>query len=47
MAASLGAKFKYLNNWKATLRYTTFWGGKQTHRNHDRDNISASVTYSF
>jgi len=47
MAASLGAKFKYLNNWKASLRYTTFWGGKQTHRNHDRDNISASVTYSF
>lgn len=46
-AASLGAKFKYLNNWKADLKYTNFWGAKNTHRNHDRDNISLSVTYSF
>jgi hypothetical protein len=46
-SASIGAKFKYLNNWKADLKYTTFWGSKKTHRNHDRDNISFSVTYSF
>lgn len=47
MAASVGAKFKYLNNWKASIKYTAFWGARKTHRNQDRDNISASITYSF
>jgi hypothetical protein len=46
-SASIGAKFKYLTDWKADIKYTTFWGSKDTHRNHDRDNISMSVTYTF
>jgi Protein of unknown function (DUF1302) len=46
-SASVGMRFKYLGDWKGNLKYTTFWGAKSDHRNHDRDNISFDVTYSF
>jgi hypothetical protein len=46
-SASMGLRFKYLGNWKSNLKYTTFWGNKNEHRNHDRDNISFDITYTF
>ena len=46
-SASIGVRFKYFTNWKGNLKYTTFWGEKDEHRNHDRDNISFDVTYTF
>ncbi len=45
--ASIGARFKYLSNWKGELKYATFWGSKDSNAKHDRDNVSFSVTYSF
>jgi hypothetical protein len=45
--ASIGLKFKYLEDWKGEIKYATFWGSKSTFAKHDRDNISMSVTYSF
>ena len=47
MSASIGVRFKYLGAWKGNLKYTSFWGAKDEHRNHDRDNISFDVTHSF
>jgi hypothetical protein len=46
-SASIGVRFKYLTNWKGNLKYTSFWGNKDEHRNHDRDNISFDITYTF
>jgi hypothetical protein len=46
-SASIGIRFKYLTNWRGNLKYTTFWGAKDDHRNHDRDNISFDITYTF
>ena len=37
----------WVGNWKSNLKYTTFWGNKNEHRNHDRDNISFDITYTF
>jgi hypothetical protein len=46
-SASFGARFKYLGNWKGSLKYTTFWGAKDSNPVHDRDNISFDITYTF
>jgi hypothetical protein len=46
-SANIGVRFKYLNNWRGNLKYTTFWGNKDEHGNHDRDNISFDITYTF
>jgi hypothetical protein len=46
-SANVGVRFKYLNNWRGNLKYTTFWGNKDEHGNHDRDNISFDITYTF
>jgi Protein of unknown function (DUF1302) len=42
---SLGAN--YLNDWSATLAYTTNWGGKTYNLLRDRDFVSMTVSYSF
>ena len=46
-SASAGVRFKYLGRWKSNLKYTAFWGNKKAHRNHDRDNVSFDITYTF
>ena len=46
-SANIGVRFKYLANWRANVKYTNFWGNNLEHGNHDRDNISFDITYSF
>ena len=45
-AVGLGLAAEYRNNYEAAINYTNFFGGDYNTR-EDRDNITASVTYSF
>ncbi|WP_077530654.1 DUF1302 domain-containing protein [Vreelandella utahensis] len=45
-AVGLGLAAEYRNNYQAAINYTNFFGGDYNTR-EDRDNITASVTYSF
>lgn len=44
---STGVDAFYLNNWKFSLKYATFFGGKENNRVNDRDNVAMSVKYTF
>jgi hypothetical protein len=46
-AVALNLNFDYHNQWKATLGYTTFFGGGDLNVMKDRDVMSASVSYTF
>ncbi|WP_295717341.1 DUF1302 domain-containing protein [uncultured Halovibrio sp.] len=45
-AVGLGLAAEYRNNYEAAINYTNYFGGDYNTR-EDRDNITASVTYSF
>jgi len=45
-AVGLGLAAEYRNNYEASINYTNYFGGDYNTR-EDRDNITASVTYSF
>jgi hypothetical protein len=45
--ATLGVTFDYLNRWNIDIAYTDYSGGGRYNELHDRDFISASVSYSF
>lgn len=46
-ALAIGLNFDYHNKVKATLGYTTFWGGGDLNMLRDRDVLTASVSYAF
>ena len=46
-ALAVGLNFDYHNKVKATLGYTTFWGGGNLNMLRDRDVLTASVSYLF
>ena len=46
-AVAIGLNFDYHNKVKATLGYTTFWGGGNLNMLRDRDVLTASVSYAF
>ncbi|PID43955.1 MAG: peptide ABC transporter substrate-binding protein [Gammaproteobacteria bacterium] len=46
-AIGLSLKATYLNAYSGTIGYTNYFGGGRFNMINDRDNISASVSYSF
>lgn len=46
---SIGTSLRadYLNQYSATLGYTTFYGNSRLNALHDRDNLQLSVSYAF
>lgn len=46
-ALSLGLNFDYHNALKASVGYSSFWGGGALNMMRDRDVLSASVAYTF
>ena len=46
-AVALGLNFDYHNTWKASLGYSSFWGGGNLNMMRDRDVLSAAVSYTF
>ncbi|MDD5247428.1 MAG: DUF1302 domain-containing protein [Rhodocyclaceae bacterium] len=46
-AIAVGLNFDYHNAWKASVGYTTFFGGGDLNLMRDRDVLSATVSYSF
>jgi hypothetical protein len=46
-ALTLSMAANYLNEWSATLAYTTNWGGRPYNLLKDRDFLSLTVSYSF
>ena len=45
--AALGLKATYLKRWTGEIKYAVFWDAEDINTKHDRDNITATVTYSF
>lgn len=46
-AATLGVAFTYNNDLEFDIAATTFWGADYANKLGDRDNVAASVRYSF
>lgn len=46
-AVSIGLGASYLNNWRADIAYTNFFGAGQFNLLNDRDFVGASISYSF
>lgn len=46
-SASVALNATYADNWGFTVGYNAFWGAENRNQLQDRDNITASVKYSF
>lgn len=46
-AVAVGLNFDYHNAWKASIGYSSFWGGGNLNMMRDRDVATASVSYTF
>lgn len=45
--AGIGLQAKYLKVWQADIKYAVFWDAENRNTKHDRDNITATIAYSF
>ncbi|MFA7268917.1 MAG: DUF1302 domain-containing protein [Sterolibacterium sp.] len=46
-AVAVGLNFDYHNTWKASVGYSSFWGGGNLNMMRDRDVLTASASYTF
>ena len=45
--AGIGLQATYLKRWVAEIKYAVFWDAENRNNKHDRDNITATINYSF
>ena len=45
--AGIGLQATYLKRWVADVKYAVFWDAENRNNKHDRDNITATIAYSF